>query len=147
MLRSAQICKRCIILGNIRTITEEEKKKTRQMILFFIYFLSSYCLWYSFLYLKNVKIHFHGILPLVHFGLQNTWILKIPFDSGNIHIKENKKPILVFSIQLRTKFVWSHGVKWSGDWPLKEKILNISGNLKSGSWHFLRLGLKTKNQI
>ena len=31
---------------------------------FFIHFLSSYCLWYSFLYLKIAKVDFHGFLPL-----------------------------------------------------------------------------------
>ena len=68
---------------------------------------------YSFLYLKYVKIHFHGVPHLVHSGLQNTWILEvvIPFYSGNMYIKESKKAAFIFSIELRTKFVWSHG--WS----------------------------------
>ena len=34
----------------------------------------------------------------------------VPLDSGNIHIKESKEPGFTFSIELRTKFVWSHGV-------------------------------------
>ena len=76
-LNSAQICKKCTILGNLRTITQDGKKEIRQMTPFF--HLRFYlCLWYSFLYLKIVKIHFHGV-PLwsVHSGLQNTWILEM----------------------------------------------------------------------
>ena len=39
-------------------------------------------------------------------------------------------------------------IKWSKiDGPQKKKILNIFGNLKSGSWHFLRLGSKTKTNL
>ena len=35
LLRSAQISKKCTILGNLRTITQESKKETRQMTPFF----------------------------------------------------------------------------------------------------------------
>ena len=35
MVRSAQICKNCTILGNLRTITQERKKGTWKMIPFF----------------------------------------------------------------------------------------------------------------
>ena len=34
----------------------------------------------------------------------------VPFDSGNIHIEESKEPDFTFSIELRTKFVWSHSL-------------------------------------
>ena len=44
---------------------------------FFTYFLSSNCLRYSFLYLKIIKIHFYEVPPLVHSGLQITWILVV----------------------------------------------------------------------
>ena len=74
--RWSQICKKCTILGNLRTITHEKKKETRQMTPFFIYFLSSNSLGDSFLYLKNVKIHFHGVPPLFHSGLKNIGILE-----------------------------------------------------------------------
>ena len=33
--RPAQICKKCTIFGNLRIITQEEKKETRQMTHFF----------------------------------------------------------------------------------------------------------------
>ena len=36
LLRSTQIFKKCTILGNLRTISQERKKETRQMTLFFI---------------------------------------------------------------------------------------------------------------
>ena len=94
----------------------------RKITSFFHPFLSYNCLWYSFLYLKTVKIYFHEVLPLVHSGLQilEFWRWKlwyqntIPFVSGNIHIRESKKLGFTFSIEpnfLRTKFVWSHGLK------------------------------------
>ena len=35
------------------------------------------CLWYWFLYLKNVRIHFHGVPLLVLSGLHNTLILEV----------------------------------------------------------------------
>ena len=34
----------------------------------------------------------------------------VPFHSGNIHIKESKKPGFTFSIELTAKFVWSRGL-------------------------------------
>ena len=44
LLRSVEICKKCTILGNLRTITQEGKKELRRMTpSFFIYFLSSVC--------------------------------------------------------------------------------------------------------
>ena len=56
----------------VMTITQEGKKQTREMTHFFIYFLNSNCLRYSFLYLKIIKIHFHGVPLLVDSGLKNT---------------------------------------------------------------------------
>ena len=94
----------------------------RKITSFFHPFLSYNCLWYSFLYLRTVKIYFHEVFPLVHSGLQilEFWRWKlwyqniVPFVSGNIHIRESKKLGFTFSIEpnfLRTKFVWSHGLK------------------------------------
>ena len=54
-----------------------EKRKLDKWPLFFICVLSSNCLWYWFLYLKIVKIHFHWGPHLVHSGLQNIWILYV----------------------------------------------------------------------
>ena len=36
----------------------------------------------------------------------------VPLDSGNIHIKESKKPGFTFSVELRTKFVWPDSLSW-----------------------------------
>ena len=33
------------------------------------------------------------------------------FDSGNIHIKEFRKPIFTFSTVLKTKFAWLHAIR------------------------------------
>ena len=68
LLKSPQICQKCTILSNLRTVAQEEKKETRQMTSISIYFLSPNSLWYSFLYLKIVKIHFHEVPPLAHSG-------------------------------------------------------------------------------
>ena len=38
-------------------------------------FLTPNCFWYSVLYLKITKIHFHEVSPLVHSDLQYTWKL------------------------------------------------------------------------
>ena len=99
MLRSAQICKEIHYLRNLRTITQEEKRRLDKWP-HFLYLLFELCLWYLFLHLKTVKIHFHGVL------LSSILVCTIPefwrrcqlwdqnfvsFDSGNIHIKESKK--------------------------------------------------------
>ena len=57
MVRSAQICKKCTILGNLRTITQERKKEIRQMTPFLVYFFSSTFSIY-FLALTVCDIHF-----------------------------------------------------------------------------------------
>ena len=54
---------KCTILDNLRTITWERKIESRQTTPFFhLPFVNSNCLWYSFLYLKIAKIHFHRVL-------------------------------------------------------------------------------------
>ena len=77
-------------------------------------------MWYSFLYLKFVKIHFHKVpiwstlvCKMPEFRRWKLWDQNfVPFNSGNIHIKESKKKTgFTFSIQLRNKFVWSHGLR------------------------------------
>ena len=94
------------ILCNLRTITQERNKEVRQMSPFFasIFWLSSNDQWYSFLYLKINKIHFHEVL------LSSILVSKIPafwrcklwnqnfvsFDSGNIHIKACVHYFLLF---------------------------------------------------
>ena len=73
------------------------------MTLFFIYFLNSvydiqFCIW------KTSKFVFMGSC----FG--PFWSAKYPnFDSGNMIIRESEEPGFTFSIELKTKFVLSHG--------------------------------------
>ena len=72
------------------------------------------------------KFIFMGSLFGPFWSAKNTWILLwhqnfVPFDSENIRIKESKKPGFTFSVELRNKFVWAHGLKWSGDGSLKVK--------------------------
>ena len=70
------------------------------------------CIW------KLSKFIFMEPPPFAHSGLQNTWVLEVKvvrsdfvvFNSGNINIKESKKPSFNFFFDLRTKFVWSHGL-------------------------------------
>ena len=119
MLSSAQICKKCTIFGNWRIITQEAKKETRQMTQFFsstfwaltvcdIYF----CIW------KMSKFVFMGspLWSILVCKIPEYWRWKlwdqnfVLFDWGNIHIKESKEPGFTFSIELRTKFIWSHGL-------------------------------------
>ena len=115
---STDLQKKCTILGNLRTITQERKRNYTNDPIFFIYFLSSNCLWYSFLFLKIAKIHFHGVLLsfILVCKVPEFWRCKlwdknsVSFNSGNIHIKESKKRGFTFSLELRTKFVWSYGL-------------------------------------
>ena len=73
------------------------------------------------MHLKIVVIYFHEILSLVHSGLRNTWILEVktarlgfcPFNSGNIHIEESKKPGFTFSFKLRINFKIFRVISWS----------------------------------
>ena len=92
----------------------------------FFYFLSFNRLWYSFLYLEIVKIH--DFLRWKLWNQNFVWL-----DSGNIHIKESKYPSFTFSKELRTKFVWSHGLidlqsksmdSFLYDWDLHHEIVN-----------------------
>ena len=103
------------------------------------------CLWYSFLYLKNVNIHFHGIplwsilvCNIPEFRRWKLWDQNfIPFDSGNIQIEESKKPGFTFSIDLRTKFVWSHRLYYK---PLQ--FMFSKKYLVEKSWLRFQLGKK-----
>ena len=101
LLRSAQICKKCTIFGNLMTITREGKKETKQMNPFFspTFWVLTIC--NNFVFEKCQNSFSWG--PLLGKNL-------VPFDSGNIHNKESKEPGFTFSIKLRTKFVWSHGL-------------------------------------
>ena len=82
---------------------------------FSLYFLSSNCLWYSFFFSWKLS---KFICMMSFFGLfwspkyLRSEILKhtIQFRKHKHHIKESKTPSFTFSINLRTKFVWPHGL-------------------------------------
>ena len=95
------------------------KKEIRQMTPLFsstFCFLTicdiHFCIW------KFSKFIFMGwpFLSILVCKISEFWRWKLwdqnflLFDSGNIHIKETKKPGLTFAIELRPKFVWSHGL-------------------------------------
>ena len=103
----------------------------------FIYFLSSncdihFCIWkfsstfwaltvISIFVFENCQNSFSSgslppLRPFLVCKVPEFWWWKfwdqnfVQFDSGNIHIKESKKPGLTFFIELWTKFVWSYGL-------------------------------------
>ena len=103
-------------------------------------FLSTFsalnCLWYSILHLKIIKSHFHGLLPLVRSGLQNLWIWAVKAVRSEFypvrfrkHTHLRKKTSFTYSIELRTNFVWIHGLYWN-----LQKI-SLLKCLSSDSWN------------
>ena len=100
---------KCTILGNLRTITQEGEKKIRQISPFLIYFLSSVCVTFNFVF-ENCQNSFSWGPTLVH-SFWSTQYLNLEvkavtlelssFDSTNIHIEESEKPSFTFSIKLR----------------------------------------------
>ena len=63
-------------------------------------------------------------------------------DSRNIHIKESKRTGVTFSIELRAKIVWSHGLTINGFW----KIIQNRNVQSSGSSHQTSEGLATRSK-
>ena len=119
MLRSAQICKKCTIFGNLRTITQEGKKETRQMSPFYsstFWALTvcdiHFCIWKLSKFISMAS----SLWSILVCKIPKFWRWKlwdqnfVPFNSGNIHIKESKKPSFTFCIELRTNIAWSHGL-------------------------------------
>ena len=51
----------------------------------------------------------------------------VPFDSGNMPIKESKESSFPFSVELTTKFVWSYGLLFLPSWnqsPLSQTAID-----------------------
>ena len=113
------------IFGNLRSITEERKKETRQMTLFSspfwaltvcdFYFCIQKLSKFIFMWSPLWSILVCKISDICRWKLQQENF--VFFDSGNMHIQESKKAHwrtwkkgFTFSIKLRTKFVWSHGL-------------------------------------
>ena len=120
MLSSAEICKKkCTILGNLRT--RKEKRQLDKWPHFYLLFELKLLVIFIFVF-GNVKIHRHGVplWSILVCKIHEFWRWKlwdqnfVSFDSRNIYIKESTKPGFTFSIALRTKFVWSHGL-WLSD--------------------------------
>ena len=96
------------------------ENKTNNPIIF-ICFLSPNCLGTSFLHLKIVKIHFHGVTLLSilvckipEFSRWKLWEKDfLPFDSGNIDIEKNEKPGFTFSIASRINSKMFRVISWS----------------------------------
>ena len=55
------------------------------------------------------------------------WSIKYLNFWGNIYIKESKEPVFIFSMELRTKFVWSHG-NWFQDY-INQKLEVVNENI------------------
>ena len=87
------------ILQTVRTQKTNETMWSFVSYPFFLHFF-----FFRF-YLKIVKIHFQGFSPLGHSGLQTIWILElktwdfVPFDSGNVNIKESKNIYFFFRVE------------------------------------------------
>ena len=110
---------KCSLLANLRTITQEGKRKLGKWPHFFS---SAFCaLFVIFIFVfENCQNSFSWGLPF----LSSVLVCKIPefwrcklwdqkfasFDSENINIKESEKRGFTFSIKMRTKFVWSPGL-------------------------------------
>ena len=118
MLRPAQICKECTILGNLRTITRERKKEIRQMTPFFsstFWALTvcdiHFCIWKlpKFIFMGSSFRPFWSAKHLNFGGV--SWEIRILSRSiQKTHIKESKKIGSTFSFELRTKFAWCYGL-------------------------------------
>ena len=143
MHRPSQIWKKSTILGNLRNITEEGKKGnyTNEPI-----FFQRFKLWLFVIFIfvfENCQNSFSWGLPLVHSGLQNTWILEVKAVRSefclvrfrNIHIKESQKPGFTFSINWRTKFVWTHVLNMLNLWEIS--FLAFWLFVMSSSWNLL----------
>ena len=55
------------------------------------------------------------------------WSVKYLNFWENMYIKESKEPVSTFSIELRTKFVWSHG-NWFQDY-IDQKLEVVNENI------------------
>ena len=92
---------------------------------------------------ENCQNSFSWGSPLVHSGLPNTWILEVKAVRSefclvrfrNIHIKESQKPGFTFSIEWRTKFVWSHVLNMLNLWEIN--FLAFWLFVMSSSWNLL----------
>ena len=122
LLRSAQICKKCTIFWQFKDHYSGKRKGNLANDAIF-----SYTFWaltvrdIIFLFKKCQNLLFWGTL----FG--PFWSVKYLNFWENMYIKESKEPVSTFSIELRTKFVWSHG-NWFQDY-IDQKLEVVNENI------------------
>ena len=102
--------------GNLRTITQEAKKTNYPIFSSPFWALAvsdiHFCIW------KLSKFIFIGspLWSILVCKIPELWRWKlwdqnfVSFKSGYKQIKKSKKPGFTFSLELRTKFVWSHSL-------------------------------------
>ena len=118
MLRSAQICKKCTILGNLSIITQEGKEENWQVTRIFLsifWVLTVYDIYFYIWKLSKVIFMgspFYSILfcKILEFRRWKLWDQNFVPSIQKTNIKESEKTCFTFFIELRTKFVWSRGL-------------------------------------
>ena len=115
--------------GKFKDYKSRRKKETRQISPFFsstFWALTvcgiHFCIWKLSKFI-NMGSSLCSILvcKIPEFWRWKLWDQNfIPLNSGNLHIKESKKLSFTFSIELRFKFVWRHGLD-----ELGQKVLKI----------------------
>ena len=135
MLRSAQICKKCPIFGNLRTITQEEKKETRQMTPFLsstFWVLTLYDIYFYIWKMSKFVIIGFPLWSILVCKIPEFWKWKlwyqnfVPFNSGDIHIKESKEPGFIFFNRVENQICL---ISWSII-DIVEEILNFNKQQK-----------------
>ena len=116
MLRSTQICKKFTIFVNLRTLAQERKKKTRLMISFFHLLFELFVI-FSFVFEKCQNYFSWGhrfntfrSVKYLNFWGESCEIRILTRSIQETYIEQNEEPGFTFSIELETKFVWSHGL-------------------------------------
>ena len=112
-----------------KNLPDFERAKFRLLLLPWIskFYLS------KFIFIGSPLLWFVLVCKTPEFWRWKLWDQNfVPFDSGMIHIKENKKPNSAFFIDLRIKFVWSHGLQLlkKGLYWNNEELISTFKNLQ-----------------
>ena len=145
MLRPVQVCKKCTFLGNLRPVIQEGNKEIRQITQFLscIFWVLTVCDIHLCTYLKIVKTHFCGVflLSILVCKIPEFWRCKlwdqnfVLFNSGNVHIKESKKPRFTF-YRVENQICL---ISWS-TFACSRMLFCIK--LKLGLWNFMVIFLR-----
>ena len=110
---------KCTILGNLKTITQEGEKKIRQILPFLIYFLSSVCVTFNFVF-ENCQNSFSWGPTLVHSFWSTQYL--------NLEVKAVTLELCLVRFNKHT-----HRRKWKTKfyffYQIENKSKNIQGNL------------------